>query len=67
MVPQLKDCMSDVHLHALTTGLPSVAGDSTGQYRGVVDCFAKTFQKEGLRAFYNGYNMNLLCHHSAVW
>ena len=29
-------------------------GDSKGQYRGVVDCFAKTFRHEGIRSFYNG-------------
>lgn len=34
------------------------AGDSTGQFSGVLDCFSKTFRREGLSAFYNGFGPN---------
>lgn len=34
------------------------AGDSTGQFSGVLDCFQKTFRREGLLAFYNGFGPN---------
>ena len=34
------------------------AGDSTGQFSGVVNCFTQTFRKEGLLAFYNGFGPN---------
>ena len=34
------------------------AGDSTGQFSGVLDCFSKTFRREGLLAFYNGFGPN---------
>lgn len=33
-------------------------GDSKGQYRGVLDCFAKTLKHDGLGAFYNGFLPN---------
>ena len=35
-----------------------VTGDSKGQYRGVLDCFAKTLKHDGLGAFYNGFLPN---------
>lgn len=34
------------------------AGDSVGQFSGVLDCFTKTFRNEGLLAFYNGFGPN---------
>lgn len=34
------------------------AGDSTNQFSGVLDCFSKTFRREGLLAFYNGFGPN---------
>ena len=34
------------------------AGDSQGQYKGVLDCFAKTLRNDGLGAFYNGFLPN---------
>lgn len=40
------------------TACMSLAGDSTGQFAGVVDCFSKTFKREGLSAFYNGFGPN---------
>ena len=40
------------------------AGDSAGKYNSVVDCFAKTFRNEGLRAFYNGY---VIVHCYTAW
>lgn len=35
-----------------------VAGDSVGQFSGVMDCFKQTFQKEGMLAFYKGFGPN---------
>ncbi|GJP63366.1 hypothetical protein CLOP_g20441, partial [Closterium sp. NIES-67] len=35
-----------------------VMGDSTGQYKGTVDCFVKTFRNDGLLAFYKGFIPN---------
>ncbi len=34
------------------------AGDSVGQFSGVLDCFSQTFKKEGILAFYNGFGPN---------
>ena len=34
------------------------AGDATKQYRGVLDCFAKTARNDGLGAFYSGFMPN---------
>lgn len=34
------------------------AGDKDGLYRGVLDCFGKTFRNEGMLAFYNGFVPN---------
>ena len=34
------------------------AGDSQGVYKGVVDCFVKTLQHDGLKAFYSGFIPN---------
>ncbi|KAL3690707.1 hypothetical protein R1sor_004358 [Riccia sorocarpa] len=33
-------------------------GDSTGQYKGTVDCFVKTFKSDGITAFYKGFVPN---------
>ena len=35
-----------------------VMGDKVGQYNGMLDCFAKTYAKEGLPAFYKGFLPN---------
>jgi solute carrier family 25 uncoupling protein 8/9 len=35
-----------------------VMGDKIGQYNGMFDCFAKTYAKEGLFAFYKGFAPN---------
>jgi solute carrier family 25 (mitochondrial uncoupling protein), member 8/9 len=35
-----------------------VMGDKVGQYNGMFDCFAKTYAKEGLPAFYKGFLPN---------
>lgn len=35
-----------------------VMGDSTGQYKGTVDCFVKTFRNDGVLAFYKGFIPN---------
>ncbi len=34
------------------------AGDAKGQYQGVIDCFVKTLQHDGLKAFYSGFVPN---------
>ena len=34
------------------------AGDKTGQYKGVLDCFAKSYRAGGLLTFYNGFLPN---------
>ena len=34
------------------------AGDKTGQYKGVLDCFAKSYRQGGLLTFYNGFLPN---------
>ena len=34
------------------------AGDSQGLYKGVVDCFVKTFKNDGPMAFYKGFVPN---------
>ena len=34
------------------------AGDKTGQYKGVLDCFAKSYKQGGLLTFYNGFLPN---------
>ena len=34
------------------------AGDKTGQYKGVLDCFAKSYRSGGLMSFYNGFLPN---------
>ena len=34
------------------------AGDKTGQYKGVLDCFAKSYRQGGLMTFYNGFLPN---------
>ena len=35
-----------------------VMGDKTGAYKGMADCIVKTYQKEGVLAFYNGFLPN---------
>jgi len=35
-----------------------VMGDSTGQYKGVIDCFVKTMKNDGPLAFYKGFMPN---------
>ena len=35
------------------------AGDAQGQYKGVLDCFAKTLRNDGLAAFYSGFLPNV--------
>ncbi len=34
------------------------AGDKTGQYKGVLDCFAKSYRQGGFLTFYNGFLPN---------
>lgn len=34
------------------------AGDKDNLYKGVLDCFGKTFRNEGMLAFYNGFIPN---------
>ncbi len=34
------------------------AGDKSGRYSGVLDCFVKTARNDGLLAFYNGFLPN---------
>jgi solute carrier family 25 uncoupling protein 8/9 len=34
------------------------AGDSSGKYKGVVDCFVRTMRDEGPLAFYKGFIPN---------
>eukprot|EP00891_Asterochloris_glomerata_P006680 jgi/Astpho2/6680/Aster-05032 len=34
-------------------------GDSQGLYKGVLDCFTKTLQRDGILAFYNGFIPNV--------
>ena len=36
----------------------AVAGDSKGIYNGVIDCFVKTLQHDGMKAFYSGFIPN---------
>ena len=36
----------------------ATAGDSKGVYNGVIDCFVKTLQHDGLKAFYSGFIPN---------
>jgi len=31
-----------------------------GRYKGIIDCFVKTYQREGLRAFYQGLGLSVL-------
>ncbi|CAI5460868.1 unnamed protein product, partial [Closterium sp. Yama58-4] len=35
-----------------------VMGDSSGQYKGTLDCFVKTFRNDGVLAFYKGFIPN---------
>ena len=35
-----------------------VMGDKAGTYNGMIDCFTKTYAKEGLSAFYKGFLPN---------
>ncbi|CAI7791381.1 unnamed protein product [Closterium sp. NIES-54] len=35
-----------------------VMGDSSGQYKGTLDCFLKTFRNDGVLAFYKGFIPN---------
>jgi len=37
-----------------------LAVGKTGQYKGLLDCGLKTYQKEGFRALYRGYLPNML-------
>jgi solute carrier family 25 uncoupling protein 8/9 len=34
------------------------AGDKTGQYSGMLDCFVKSFRSGGILTFYNGFLPN---------
>lgn len=34
------------------------AGDKTGQYKGMLDCFVKSFRSGGIMTFYNGFLPN---------
>ena len=50
-----------MHWHVSSTArawMPATAGDAKGQYKGVIDCFAKTLQHDGLKAFYSGFMTN---------
>ncbi|GAQ86261.1 Mitochondrial oxidative phosphorylation uncoupling protein [Klebsormidium nitens] len=35
-----------------------VMGDASGQYKGTIDCFVKTFKSDGIGAFYKGFIPN---------
>ena len=37
-----------------------LAVSKTGQYKGILDCGMKVYQKEGAKAMYRGYLPNLL-------
>jgi len=37
-----------------------LAVSTTGQYRGILDCAAKIFRKDGIRPFYRGYLPNTI-------
>lgn len=37
-----------------------LAVSKTGQFRGLVDCIVKIFQREGVRAFFRGYVPNII-------
>jgi hypothetical protein len=41
-----------------TKNPPPLAGDRTGRFSGVADCFLKTAREEGLGAFYKGFIPN---------
>lgn len=36
----------------------TAAGDKTGQYKGMLDCFVKSFRSGGIMTFYNGFLPN---------
>lgn len=46
-----------LHLKVVKTRL---AVSKTGQFRGLVDCMVKIFQREGVRAFFRGYVPNII-------
>lgn len=49
--------MDRLYLKVVKTRL---AVSKTGQYKGLVDCIVKIFQREGVRAFFRGYVPNII-------